>query len=178
MVDEHSGMETQLKQRLVGAIVVSALAVIFLPMIFDEQVDLTDAEDFSIPEFPQDFENDSLEIPKQMTVDALESNTNEKEKKAADTKALTKPAESKQMDKNLSAWVVQAGSFSEEKNANLLRDRLRKAGYPAFVESAQGTQKAIFRVRVGPELDRNRADRYLKKIKEAFAIDGLVVSYP
>lgn len=171
-------METQLKQRLVGAIVVSALAVIFLPMLFDDQVNTTDAEDFSIPEFPKDFENDSLAIPEQMTVDVLESNVDERVKKTTEANALTKPAELKGREKNLSAWVVQAGSFSEEKNANLLRDRLRKAGYPAFVESSEGTQKAMFRVRVGPELDRNRADRYLKKLKESFAIDGLVVSYP
>ncbi len=169
-------MHAKLKQRLVGATVVSALAIIFLPMLFDEQINVTQTEDFSIPEFPKDFENDNLVIPKRVTVGESEQPT--RDKKIAKTKAIPKVAKSKQSDKALSAWVVQAGSFSDVKNANQLRDKLRKAGYPAFVEAVDGKQKSMFRVRVGPELDRNRAQRYLKKLNEMFAIEGLVVAYP
>ena len=169
-------MHAKLKQRLVGATVVSALVVIFLPMLFDEKIDVSQSEDFSIPEFPRDFENDNLVVPK--SVIENESEQPSKGKKMSEVDVLPETGKSNLLDNALSAWVVQAGSFSDEKNANQLRDKLRKAGYPAFVEAADGNRKSMFRVRVGPELDRNRADRYLKKLKEVFAIEGLVVAYP
>ncbi|HVL02410.1 MAG TPA: SPOR domain-containing protein [Dongiaceae bacterium] len=45
-------MEQNLKQRLVGALVLISLAVIFLPLVFDRQQQRIDTEPYSIPEKP------------------------------------------------------------------------------------------------------------------------------
>jgi len=56
------------------------------------------------------------------------------------------------------SWVVQLGSFSSHDNAEHFAASLRAKGYKAFVSEFHGSGKVLFRVRVGPEQDRARAD--------------------
>jgi DedD protein len=75
-------------------------------------------------------------------------------------------------------WVVQVGSFSSEANALALRDKLRKQKFPAFVEAlASDEGKPIYRVRVGPELDTDRAQALRQKLSEKAKIDGIVMHH-
>ena len=78
----------------------------------------------------------------------------------------------------LSAWVVQLGSFNTEENAEALSQKLRKAGYPAFVEPVEREGGNIYRVRVGPELFEEDADSLLEELKKNMNIDGIVLNYP
>jgi DedD protein len=55
-------------------------------------------------------------------------------------------------------WVVQLGSFASKDNAEGLAKSLRAKGYRAFVSEFRGSGRILFRVRVGPEQDRARAD--------------------
>ena len=73
------------------------------------------------------------------------------------------------------AWVVQAGSFAGEANARSLADRLRKQNIAAFVESVAGSAGTAYRVRVGPELNRSRAEQLQKQIESAVGIKGLIL---
>jgi DedD protein len=57
-----------------------------------------------------------------------------------------------------SAWVVQLGSFVSRENAEKLAALLRSKGYSAFVAEFRGSGRVLYRVRVGPEQDRARAD--------------------
>lgn len=169
-------MQLKLKQRLVGATVFSALAVIFLPMFFDPTVNSPDRNDFSIPEFPTDFEQNALPIPNQFSTTEKTLERLPEIKSAIDLgRDVKRPNKA---GRSPTAWVVQAGSFKQEANANAIRDKLRKSGYPAFVETVDGQSTPLFRVRIGPELDRERAERQLAKLEETFAIKGMVVSYP
>ena len=55
-------------------------------------------------------------------------------------------------------WVVQLGSFASQENAERLAAGLRAKGYRAFVSELRGRARVLYRVRVGPEQDRARAD--------------------
>lgn len=57
-----------------------------------------------------------------------------------------------------SGWVVQLGSFASRPNAEKLAGELRGRGYAAFVSEFRGSGRVLYRVRVGPEQDRGRAD--------------------
>jgi DedD protein len=70
------------------------------------------------------------------------------------------------------------GSFSSEQNALRLRDRLRKAGFVTQVEKVLVNGKTLFRVRVGPYLERAEADGDQKKLAETFDLKGRVLAYP
>lgn len=56
------------------------------------------------------------------------------------------------------AWVVQLGSFASRENAEKLAVTLRAKGYRAFVSEFHGSSRTLYRVRVGPEQDRARAE--------------------
>nr|VFJ47119.1 MAG: DedD protein [Candidatus Kentron sp. FM]VFJ48894.1 MAG: DedD protein [Candidatus Kentron sp. FM]VFK08221.1 MAG: DedD protein [Candidatus Kentron sp. FM] len=75
----------------------------------------------------------------------------------------------------LKAWAVQVGSFSEQRNALGLRDRLRAKGYRAFVKSIEADGNT--RVFVGPTLRRDDALRAHEKLYSDLNIKGLVIRY-
>jgi len=74
--------------------------------------------------------------------------------------------------------VVQMGSFSSEQNALRLRDKLRKAGFVTQVEKVRVDAKSLYRVRVGPYLERAEADRDQAKLDKQLNLKGRVLSYP
>lgn len=75
-------------------------------------------------------------------------------------------------------FVVQLGAFGKTEDAQALRDRVRKAGFPAFSEGVDTENGRLYRVRVGPEVDKASAERLRARIKAELALDGLVVAFP
>lgn len=75
-------------------------------------------------------------------------------------------------------FAVQVGALKSEAEANTLRERLRGAGFAAYVERAQTDAGVLWRVRAGPELQRPRAEALRDQIKQRLQLDGLVVSHP
>jgi len=78
----------------------------------------------------------------------------------------------------VSAWVVQLGSFSSEKNAQELNQKLKQAGFRSFVEPLKQNNTTSYRVRVGPELRRSDAQIIKEKLKSTMQIEGIIVHYP
>lgn len=65
---------------------------------------------------------------------------------------LTKPTH------ELVRWYLQAGSFAKKENALSLWESIRKQGLPVLLETIQVAEKgALYRLKVGPELDKDRA---------------------
>ncbi len=75
------------------------------------------------------------------------------------------------------AWVVQVASLTVEKKAYTLRDSIRKGGHPAFVERVNGSSGAIYRVKAGPVVSRDKADAMKAEIKKLTKLDGLVMRH-
>ncbi len=53
-------------------------------------------------------------------------------------------------------WVVQVGSFSSSKSAEDLVAELRLAGLNAYSEKVTSATGTVYKVRIGPELDREQ----------------------
>jgi cell division septation protein DedD len=75
-------------------------------------------------------------------------------------------------------WAVQVGALADPAEANALRDRLRAGGFTAYVETLRTAGGTLYRVRVGPEIQRANADRLRDSLKTRFALDGQVVAHP
>ncbi|WPL16937.1 cell division protein DedD [Thiorhodovibrio winogradskyi] len=75
------------------------------------------------------------------------------------------------------SWVVQVASLSVEDAATRLRNELRGKGYPAFIEQAKINDATFYRVRVGPEADRARADKMATAIGAETGSAPLVQQY-
>ena len=74
------------------------------------------------------------------------------------------------------AWAVQLGAFKTVDEANKLRDRLKGAGFVAFVDKLDSGSGALWRVRAGPETDRGNADKLRGRIKDKLKIEGIIVT--
>ena len=75
------------------------------------------------------------------------------------------------------AWDVQLGSFSSSVNALNLQDKVRKAGFSAYVEKVKAEQGASYRVRVGPESSRDRAETLREQLQGKMKLSGIVVPH-
>ena len=73
-------------------------------------------------------------------------------------------------------WVVQVGVFGQQNNAGGLVYRLRDAGYRASSEAITRDSGMVYRVVVGPTLERQDAVQLQESIKRDLDIDGLVMS--
>lgn len=73
-------------------------------------------------------------------------------------------------------WVVQVGSFSSSKSADALVAKLRLAGLTAFSEKVSSAQGTSYKVRLGPEIDRDKATELARKVKAEHHLDGFVTT--
>lgn len=193
-------MTQQLKQRLVGAIVLIALAVIFMPILLDGSIrraTLTEAD--QIPERPL-FIFEPINLPPKSGVSIPEApvtttiaaepqrqqpSDSKVNKTVADAAVESKPSLSlppKPLPTTVSAeiipaaWAVQVASFSSYERARALHDQLEHSGLSSFIESSKGA-KSYYRVKVGPEIERAAAERIRDQVADALKLDGQVVQY-
>lgn len=73
-------------------------------------------------------------------------------------------------------WAVQVGAFRTVEEANKVRDRLKNAGFAAFVDKVAADNGTLWRVRAGPEADRGNADKLRGRIKDKLKLDGMIVT--
>jgi len=73
-------------------------------------------------------------------------------------------------------WVVQVGSFNNSKGAEALVAELRLAGLPAFAEKESSVSETVYKVRIGPEIDREKATELARKVKADHNLDGFVTT--
>ena len=200
-------MERQLQERLTGAAILVVLAAIFIPLILDEPVtELPPVEPPPPPpavDFDPGFQpaKDAAEevageagtAPlKGVVLDGLPEVPPSPSPSAAaePPPAAVKPpspppplspaaaGEGTGAPDDGDAWVVQMGSFARRKNADALQDRLRKAGYRAFVSQHDSGGEAVYRVQVGPELSRRTAARQRDELRQKLKIKGIIQRYP
>ena len=95
-------------------------------------------------------------------------------------KPVEKPAPKPMQPKpGPTAWVIQVGSFSNQDNAKKLVERLRKAGLDTMdPQPAVVNGKQLYRVKVGPELDKRNAEKLLPRVKQVAGLQGTVIRYP
>ncbi|CAG0979993.1 hypothetical protein BURK1_01692 [Burkholderiales bacterium] len=87
---------------------------------------------------------------------------------ATATKAAAAPARADATPKAEPArngFVVQLAAFSDDKGANALGNRLRRAGYAAYTESLTTSRGTLWRVRVGPYPSREAAAQARDRLK-------------
>jgi DedD protein len=193
-------LNEHIKQRLVGAVVLVSLAVIFVPMLLDSgekgEMPLFGS---NIPEKPA-YQFEPLDIPlepvtpieadKPLLVEKPEpappkvKPAPEKAKQPLPAKVKENPlvvkaapAPEKKPAQGSTAWVVQVGSFSSSANALKLRNKLRTKGFTAFVEKLESDGSTTYRVRVGPELKREIADTLRDKLQDQMKLKGIVMGY-
>ncbi|MEX0963428.1 MAG: SPOR domain-containing protein [Pseudohongiellaceae bacterium] len=195
------------KQRIVGTVVLLALALIFLPIIFDGQGSYQPPISSRIPDtpviaiVPEPIQSRPVIVG---AVDAPEQETTTEEEPATeeiaaasdagtDSQATEEPDDVVEITESQAifsrevpqlsdaglpqGWSVRLGSFSDAQNASTLVSRLQEAGYKAYTRAIPSNQGSLTGVFVGPWLDRGQVNEYQQKLQEEFALAGLVVRY-
>ena len=75
-------------------------------------------------------------------------------------------------------WVVQLGSFSNQKNADELREKLQKMAYHVFVEQISQGGQTVYRVRIGPQRQRSDADTIRDRLARELQLKAMVMHFP
>ena len=166
-------MDDGIKQRLIGAVVLVALMVIFLPMLFTGD-DLEPADVLvDIPERPA---IPSFEITE--PVKLSEQREAEKPVSSKPQPTLQELVDKEVDENNLPvSWALQVASFKERSNAEKLRDTLRKGGYKAYIKYRLDVEPKMIRVLVGPVLERKEIDKIKDAIARHHKLEGVVVRY-
>lgn len=166
----------KMRQRLWGAAVLIAMAVIFLPLLLDgagseSQYRRVERLREEPPRVVR--EDDQLEpAPQIEKVSAVDP-----DKGVEEVEKSPEPVIGSAVSVGLlTAWVVQAGSFSDEQNAIAVRDRLRRAGHPSFINVSD--DQSLFRVKVGPMTNQDQAKRTRVDVIQLLGRDALVTPYP
>ncbi|WP_028300384.1 SPOR domain-containing protein [Oceanospirillum beijerinckii] len=157
-------MKYGLKQRIIGAILVVSIAVIFLPILLDggQRPPLSQTTT-PIPDAP---DKPSIKVaapdPDDVDTDRQAKATEEDHGKSALTERNT-----------LAAWTLQAASFKTEDNALRLRDRFRKVDIRSYVRK----NKAYYVVYAGPFADTEKAAKTKQRLKTEFSVSAIMVRY-
>ena len=170
--------------------VLFALAVIFVPMVLDGsgQNELTRIE-MEIPPAPKltfSDEHDKLE-----SSPAPEYTAAKKSHKPSSSGSsslmddldvannIVPQITTHNQQAELMGWVVQIGAFSEKDKAIVLKDTLADADFDSFIEVSEKQGKQYYRVKVGPELTKDKALLVQTALKDKLSIEGgFVVSHP
>lgn len=185
-------MDDGLKKRLIGATVLVSLVVIFVPMLLEHEPVLEqEIEQSNIPPPPVGEFNSRIipqrsEPPKitPRVAEPIVRGTDAVSNRPAPPPAATTekpPVEAVATREGLSAWVVQVGSFSQRENAENLVERLRGKSFAVDMEQVSIKGKTLYRVMVGPEVDRKQAEMILARVNKEVAplkLVGTLKSYP
>jgi DedD protein len=89
------------------------------------------------------------------------------------TAAVRKPAK-----RRPSVWSVQIASFSRQDNARVLKTKLARAGFKAYItRKKSNARKQVYRVRVGPATNKSKAKAILVRIKREVRLNGYITSH-
>ena len=163
-------MEAPLKQRIVGAIVLVTLGVIFIPALLDgsgyKSRQVQDIEIKEKPDFPPLSSKRVEPIP--TPIDDI---------KKQQSKALAD--DPKKPDKQpIKSFALQVGTFDSNENAMKMQKQLHKDGYTAYIHKSVSKSKTSYKVRIGPELEHSKLDKIKARIKKTHKIDGYIVNHP
>lgn len=162
-------MDLALKQRLVGAIVLVALGVIFIPMLLDGPADQARHEVAMRIPAPPEGRTETRRLPLNPVAEAetqapesdtstdtapesvpevVVSKTPEPAGQPGSGDATPRARPEPATPAGTSRWLLQVGSFGNPSNATSLVDALKAAGFSAYQESIQAGDQTLYRVRV------------------------------
>lgn len=199
---EASEIRRRGRQRLIGAVAIAVLLVVFVPMILDSEPRTTQPEpSLTIP--PKD-KVEPLPAPakarsvpgaeatkapdvvakapdtppaKPDPVPAKAAPVEASPKAAAAPVATPAPVATAAPTPKLEGFAVQVGAFKDEEKLKQARAKLAVAGIPHYIERRNTSVGELTRLRAGPFPTREAAEKALATMKAA-SMNGQVVPLP
>lgn len=198
-------MDNLVKQRLVGALILVALAVVFWPIIFVPGTERVDDLRVVVPQAPPvDLtplpEPDSLGLRTGQRAAAQgadvqdvpfpdEDESPDVEPARLPASAVTMPAanldeardrlESPAMDEDglPIAYSLQVATMADKARAESLRDELVSAGYKGYVKRMRRDDRVLYRVLVGPRYSKDELLPVKGAVDKTWRVESLIIRY-
>lgn len=153
-------MDTSLKQRLIGAIVLVALAVIFLPMLVTGPArdSAADQVPIAVPGAPDNAQFETRELPLAAPSGAATGLRGAAQPALPEAADGTLPMVDASPAVAAGNYAVTFGAYASREHADAVISHLQGAQLPGFAEAATISGKPAWRVRVGPFADRAQAE--------------------
>jgi DedD protein len=193
-----------MKQRLVGALILVCLAILFWPIIFVPGVDEQSSFSVEVPGVPP-VDLTPLPEPDNAGLRAGSDAQAQLEARefAAGLKAGDVPLETDSLpsreevvpvpeveegrDRLASppldadglpiAYALQVATITRADRAEALRDELIAAGYKAYLKSLRREDRRLYRVMVGPRFSRDELEPIKSAIDDAWRVQSLIIRY-
>jgi len=199
-----------IKQRLVGAVVLVALAIVFWPIIFVQPT--TDSPMVLAPTPPKPvLDTSTIEPPSSPDSSLTEKYQAPRGNLAAQTSAddatalseasaqaiidassqlpeaaSIDPPETRSTAPRVTAideqgyvqsWVLQVAAVQTQSRADALVEQLQAKGYEAFTRSFKRGDRALWRVQIGPKLERDKLNKMKPSVDKAFGVNAAILRY-
>ena len=196
---DDAGYDVNPKYRIVGAIILVSLVVIFVPMVLNESAPPElKARSHSLP--PGNSADTKVIVspvtpeasgaPNTRTtspaIDTTTTSTAKIEPKTEVPVAQSRPSPAPEKpsppsapaEKVTQGWIVQVGTFTHIENAVRLRDKLKSQGHTVLTETTTVSGKKALRLRIGPFQDKEQASQSMTKIRKETGVKAVVKTYP
>jgi DedD protein len=176
---EASEIRRRGRRRLIGAVAIALLLIVFVPMILDSE--------------PRPARNESaLDIPAKENAPPLPAPTKilpavapapaaaPAQPTVAPPKApapVSPPKAASADNPRLEGFAVQVGAFKDDDKLKQAREKLAAAGIRHYVERRDTPAGELRRLRAGPFPTREAAEKALAAVKAA-SLDGQIVPLP
>jgi DedD protein len=197
-------VDSIVKQRLVGGLILLALGVVFWPIIFVPEARRGSSIDLVVPppppvneaplagpdsvglRSPEPLNTPREPVPDVLLPEELDANGPAPALPArADTvremslddarETLTEPV--LDADGLPIAFTLQVATMGSRERAEALRDELVEAGYKGYVKRLRREDKVLYRVLVGPKFRREELDAIKTGVDEAWRVESLIMRY-
>ena len=179
VAEESSALKQETRYRVTGSLCLLALAVIFLPMLFDgaglptrdiEPVEQIPVADCEVPE-------PVAPAPELISRgETLRAQVDDEGFQAQTDTRIGEPVLS-EVSAATEVWAVQVASFADVENARGFRDRLRGEGYEAFLSTVKTGTDVRTRVAVGPLLDRQQAASLQTELSSRYRVTARLMAF-
>ena len=197
-------MAAALKNRLVGTVILVAVAVIIIPDMLDGKKSSNGDMFVNVPAAPakkpivnpEPFPDERVvasaqrpvEIVNEKPVDEPGSPVESVPETSSDSTAQVNNSpnddlarqtvvEAPEESEQNNSWVIQLGSFRHQKNVKQLLDKLESAGYRAFSRPIETSSGPLTKVFVGPNLNKRELDGAISHLQELTGLRGKVTRF-
>lgn len=203
-------MSPIIKQRLVGSILLVALAIVFWPIIFVQPTQnsplvlspvptppMVDTSTIEPPELSRSSLRDEYQAPgadpaTQASADEATALSEEAEQTIADASSqlpqagsIDPPTTRKSAPASTAidgdgfpqSWVLQVAAVDTQSRASTLVQQLQAKGYEAFARELKRGGRPLWRVQIGPKLERDKLNKIKPIVDKAFGVNAMILRY-
>ena len=189
-------MDDGLKQRMIGAMVLLALGIIFLPAFFDrERVSPVDRSS-QIPTAPamDRLPDIELSVPEQVATtptpeqaflpeepqaqdDVEEQSDVEEQNDLVDELETAPSVAADNYDGAVKSWVLQFASYRDKTRAQAIQQQLIKAGHTAYLRDIETRSGIMTRVYIGPKINKQALVQVQQELNERYGVKTLLMTF-